>query len=227
MIWNIKKIPKIFNYFFLNKISPDNIILNSKIDITRIKYFLELKNVVHKKNFLWNGDWDKKKIDILEYRKYSASYNSVFQIYKEGKDYRECEEYKIKSKSILEGKKIGRANNIKELDDYFVSIENLKNSLNSFGYKSQIDLNNINKKNDEIGVVIGRNFEIIKLQDKFGGTHRFGLCKILGVKDIVISIKAIHLSLLEKKDIKKLINSDNTEKIITLLKDKLKIDNNS
>ena len=42
-----------------------------------------------------------KKIDILEYRKYSASYNSIFQIYKEGKNYRECEEYKIKSKSIL------------------------------------------------------------------------------------------------------------------------------
>ena len=226
MIGFIKKIPKIFNYFFLNKISSENIIFNSKIDISRIEYFLELKNAIDKRNFLWSGNWDNKKIDILEYRKYSASYNSIFQIYKEGKNYRECEEYKIKSKSILEGKKVGRANSLEELDDYFESIENLKNSINKFGYKSQIDLNNINKKNDEIGVVIGRNFEVIKLQDKFGGTHRFALCKILGVKDIVISIKAIHLSLLEKKDIRELINSDDKEKIITLLKNKIKINNN-
>ena len=223
MIGYIKKIPEIFNYLFLNKISSEKIIFNLKIDINKIEHFLELKNIINKKNFIWSGDWDKKKINISEYKNYSASYNSVYQIYKENKNYKESEEYKIKSQLILEGKKTGRGKNLSELDNYFESIEKLKISLINFGYKSQIDLNNVNNKNDEIGVVIGRNLEIIKLQDKFGGTHRFALCKIFGIKEIIISIKAIHETLLDKKDIKKLISVNDKAKIITLLKDKIKI----
>tara|TARA_B100001057_G_scaffold323142_1_gene323373 strand:+ start:1437 stop:2108 length:672 start_codon:yes stop_codon:yes gene_type:complete len=223
MIEYVKKLPEVFNYFFLNKISPEKVIFNSKINIDKIQHFLELKNIIDKKNFIWNGNWDTKKINISEYRNYSASFNSVYQIYQENKNFRESEEYKIKSKLILDGIKTGRAKNLIELDDYFESIDKLKKSLDSFGYKSQIDLKNINKKNDEIGVVIGSNYEIIKLQDKFGGTHRFGLCKILGIKDVVISIKAIHKKLITKNEIQKLIYQNDRAKIITLLKDIIKI----
>ena len=222
MISYIKSLPKKFDYFFFNKISSKNHIFNLKIDKNKIEYFLELKNIKNKKNFVWDGDWDSKKISISEYRKYSSSYNSIYEIYKENKDYSDCEEYKVKSKLILNGKQSGRGGSITELNDYFKSLDKLKNSLIQLGYKSQHELNN-NKKNDEIGVVIGSNSEIIKLEDKFGGTHRFALCKLLEIKQIIVSVKAIHKSLLKENDIKKIIAMNSNEYIVSLLKKKIEI----
>ena len=109
------------------------------------------------------------------------------------------------------------------MNDYFKSLDKLKTSLNQYGYKSQLELENDNKKNDEIGVVIGSNFEIIKLQDKFGGTHRFALCKLLEIKQIIVSVKAIHKSLLEKNDLKKIITTNDKNYIISLLKNRIEI----
>ena len=128
----------------------------------------------------------------------------------------------IKARLIFDGKKSGRGRNLTELNNYFNSIDKLKNSLDQFGYKSQLELNN-KKKNDEIGVVIGRHLEIIKLQDKFGGTHRFALCKLLEVKEIIVSVKAVHKSLLQKEDIKKIITMNDNEYITSLLKKKIEI----
>ena len=222
MISYLKSLPKRLDYFLFNKISSKNHIFNLKIDKNKIEYFLELKNIIDKKNFIWDGDWDKNKISISKYRKYSASYNSIYEIYKENKNYNECEEYMIKSRLIFDGKKSGRGENLTELNNYFNSIDKLKNSLDQFGYKSQLELNN-NKKNDESGVVIGRHLEIIKLQDKFGGTHRFALCKLLEVKEIIVSVKAVHKSLLQKEDIKKIITMNDNEYITSLLKKKIEI----
>ena len=221
MISYIKSLPDQLNYFFLNKVSSKKHIFNLKIDTNKIKYFLELKNAYNKSNFLWDGDWDNKKKDISDYRNYSDSYNSIFQIYEENKDFKECNEYKVKAKLILEEGKSGRGKNLSELDDYFKSLDELKTSLSLNGYKSQLELKNNNKKNDEIGVVIGSNFEIIKLQDKFGGTHRFAFCKLLKIKEIIVSVKAIHKSILEKKDIKKIIISNNKDYIISILKNRM------
>ena len=222
MIGFIKSLPNKFNYFFFNKISSKNHIFNLKIDTDKIKYFLELKNAIDKNNFIWSGDWDKKKINILEYRKYSPSYNSIHQIYKEHKDYKECEEYKIKAELILNGKKSGRGESLAELNDYFNSLDKLKISLKQFGYKSQLELNNNSKKYDEIGVVIGGNSEVIKLEDKFGGTHRFALCKVLKIKTIIVSVKAIHKSLLNENDLKEIENSNDEFFTKMILKEKIK-----
>jgi len=225
MINYIKSFSETLNYFFFNKISSENLIFSLKIDTNSIKYFLELKNTIDQNNFMWNGDWDIKKINISQYRHYSPSYNSMYQIYKEDKNYSECEEYKIKAKLILNGKKTARGKSLSELNDYFKSLDELKTSLDKFGYKSQLELKNNNKKNDEIGVVIDRNSEIIKLEDKFGGTHRFALCKLLEIKQITVSVKAIHKSLLEKNDIKKIMTIKNKDYITTLLKNRIKIRN--
>ena len=221
MISYIKSLPDKLNYFFFNKISSKNRIFNLKIDTNKIEYFLELKNAIDKNNFLWDGDWDNKKINISEYRNYSDGYNSIYQIYKENKDFTECNEYKVKAKLILEEGKSGRGKSLSELNDYFKSLDELKTSLNQYGYKSQLELKNNNKKNDEIGVVIGSNFEIIKLQDKFGGTHRFALCKLFEIKEIIVSVKAIHKSILEKKDIKEIITLNDKNYIISLLKNRM------
>ena len=102
MINYIKNLPNRLSYFFFNKISSKNRIFNLKIDTNRVEYFLELKNALNKNNFLWDGDWDNKKIDITEYRNYSDSFNSIYQIYRENRNFTECDEYKVKSKLILE-----------------------------------------------------------------------------------------------------------------------------
>ena len=85
MISYIKSLPDQLNYFFLKKVSSKKHIFNLKIDTNKIKYFLELKNANNKSNFLWDGDWDNKKKDISDYRNYSDSYNSIFQIMKKTK----------------------------------------------------------------------------------------------------------------------------------------------
>tara|TARA_B100000902_G_scaffold394248_1_gene450178 strand:+ start:2219 stop:2812 length:594 start_codon:yes stop_codon:yes gene_type:complete len=193
---------------------------NLKIDITKIRYFLKMKNTLDRQDFIWDGNWDKKKLKLSKYRKYNINYNSMFQIYKEKKDYIECDEFRIKSKQILLGKKTPRGNNLTELKKYFKSLDKLKNSLNKFGYKSQQNLKNKNK-NDEIGVVIGRNGEIIKLEDNFGGTHRFALCKILKIKKIIVSVKAVHKALLKKSDIERIVSKNNKIQLLKILKKKI------
>ena len=61
MISYIKSLPEKLNYFFFNKVSSKNYIFNLKADTNKIEYFLELKNAVDKTNFIWSGNWDKKK----------------------------------------------------------------------------------------------------------------------------------------------------------------------
>lgn len=221
MINYIKNLQKKINFFLFKKISSKECIFNIDIDIDKINYFLELKNIKDKKNFLWSGDWDFKKISLTHYRKYSASYNSVYQIYHEKVNYRHTEEYINKINLIHDGKNSGRGQTQKELDEYFISLDKLMLSLKKFGYKSQTELDNKSKENDEIGVVIGKNWEVIKMQNKFGGTHRFALCKIFNIKKIIVSVKAIHYSLFKEKELEKILSKDNNDEIKSYFKSKI------
>ena len=202
-----KLLKKLFYYKKKN-----NHFFSIKIDTKKIKYFLELQYALHRKNFIWVGDWDKKKRDISKYRKFNINYNSIFQIYKDKIFYKKTEEYKQKSKLIKKGVTTARGKTIKELNKYFLSLNNLKESMKNFGYLSQIQLKSKNK-NDEIGVVIGRHGEIIKLEDKFGGTHRFGLCKVLKIKKIHVNIKAIHEEFIKKNNLEKMIYKKDKKKL--------------
>ena len=221
MIKYIDKLKKKINYILFKKINSKKIFFNIPIKTNKINNFLELRNILDRTNFLWDGNWDDKKLNLINYRKYSPSYNSIFQIYHEQISYKQCEEYNNKATLINDGKKSGRGQTLKELDDYFISLDNLKEALKNFGYKSQTELNNTSKKNDEIGVVIGKNWDVIKLQDKFGGTHRFALSKILDIKEIIVSVKAMHSSLFEKREIKKILSEDNHDDVKLYLKKKV------
>ena len=75
------------------------------------------------------------------------------------------------------------------------------------GYKSQKEIN-INS-NDEIGVFISANGEIIKAEDKYGGTHRFALAKILKLRDVYINIRAVDQKFLKKHIYKNMISKNN------------------
>ena len=215
-----QKLNNIINYFLFRKILSKKFMFNLNIDIKKIQYFLKMENTLDRDDFIWDGNWDKKKLKLSKYRKYNLNYNSMFQIYKEKKNYTKCDEFKFKSKQLLIGKKNPRGNNLIELKKYFKSLDRLKNSLNKFGYKSQQNLKNKNK-NDEVGVVIGRNGEIIKLEDNFGGTHRFALCKILKIKNIIVSVKSVHKAILKKSDIERTISKNDKLHLIKILKKKI------
>ena len=205
------KIYKLFKKLFFYK-KTNNYLFSLQIDLKNIKYFLKLEDALSRENFIWSGDWDKRKKNISTYRKYNINYNSIFQIYKDKIFYKKTEEYKQKSKLIKKGVTTARGKTIKELNKYFLSLNNLKESMKNFGYLSQIQLKSKNK-NDEIGVVIGRHGEIIKLEDKFGGTHRFGLCKVLKIKKIHVNIKAIHEEFIKKNNLEKMIYKKNKKKL--------------
>ena len=211
----------VYRYFNSNK-NTHNYFINLKIDISKIKFFLELKNFKDEKSFLWDGDWDKKKIKITKYREYNINYNSMFQIYKEKIDFKKSDEYKFKLQQIKNGKTTPRGKTINQLDNYFASLDYLKNSLKRAGYLSQSQLRSV-RKNDEIGVVIGRNGEIIKIEDKFGGTHRFAMCKILKIKHIIVSVKAIHKSFISANELKKILAKKNRKQLEAKIKKKLRI----
>lgn len=84
------------------------------------------------------------------------------------------------------------------------------------GYKSQKKLNH--KIGDEIGVFIGTNGELIKAEDKYGGTHRYALAKILKLRHVYISVKGVDLSFLKKHIFKDMKPNDNE----LVIKDKIK-----
>ena len=62
MIKYIKYLQKKTNYFLFKKLSSQEYIFSINLDINKIRYFLELKNIKDRRNFLWFGDWDNKKI---------------------------------------------------------------------------------------------------------------------------------------------------------------------
>ena len=213
-------IKKFFNHYFSFNENAYNYFFNLKVNINKINFFLKLKNFKDKNSFIWDGDWDKQKIKITKYRKYNINYNSMFQIYKEKINFKKSDEYKFKLQQIKSGKNTARGKTINQLDDYFASLNNLKNSLKKRGYLSQSQLSSV-RKNDEIGVVIGRNGEIIKIEDKFGGTHRFAICKIFKINHIIVNVKAIHKSLINTDELKKILVNKDKKKLEDKIKKKL------
>jgi hypothetical protein len=216
-----KKFFKKNKNFFFNILS-EKMYFNYSINTSDIKFLLKKKDFKNTKNFFLRGDWDQKKVSLQKYRGLSKNYNSVFQIYEENKNYYDTDEYIEKFKIINEGKKTDRGqSSISELNKYFKQLDDLKNSLQLKGYLSQKELG-LQNLNDEIGVVIDRNGKIIKLEDKFGGTHRFALCKILKIKKIIVNVKAVHFEFLDNENLVDLLKNFEEKKLIYILKNKLK-----
>ena len=142
-------------------------------------------------SFFWDGDWDLNGLDIdKHYADYSTSYRSMFQIFCEGRHYKDSDEFQEKLKIIELRGKSARGNSVNELSSYFESILELKERISKVGYKLQKEMGN--DPFDEIGVFIGRDGTILKAEDKFCGTHRFAIAKILKLQKIPVCILAVH-----------------------------------
>lgn len=142
-------------------------------------------------SFFWPGDWDlqRKPIDP-DYEEQSVAYRSVKQIFVEGRNYRESDEYRAKATELQSGNGSVRGGTIEELNEYFESLLSLSETIRTDGYKSQKELGG--KPFDEIGVFMGRDGSLIKAEDNFSGTHRFALARILKVPTVPVTVLAVH-----------------------------------
>lgn len=142
-------------------------------------------------SMFWSGEWDLHTVEIdSHYLQESQSYRSVFQILREGYHYTMCDEYKAKLRAIKNNKSTARGSSVAELNSYFENLLKIAESVKKNGYQSQAILNG--DPNDEIGIFIGRNGEMIKPEDKFSGTHRFAIAKCLGIEKVCVRILAVH-----------------------------------
>jgi hypothetical protein len=142
-------------------------------------------------SLFWEGNWDLNVKNIDQYyRDASQSYRSVHQILKEGYHYTECDEYKAKLRTINNKKSTARGSSVDELNSYFENLLDIVESVKNDGYQSQNMING--DPNDEVGVFIGRDGDIIKPEDKFSGTHRFAIARCLGIESICVQILAVH-----------------------------------
>ena len=205
------------------KLPANKLNLIIKIRLSHIKFFLPNKYIYSRKYYIWNGNWFKKKISIRYYKNYNLNYNSVFQIFTKKINFKKSDEYKLKLNHIKKFGVTARGHkSINELNLYFKGLSQLHKNMKMNGYKSQKQLNN-NKIGDEIGVFLGPSGEIIKAEDKFRGTHRFALSKILNIKYVYINVRAVDFNFLKKNVFKNMAITDNEVTMIKKIKLFLKI----
>ena len=135
----------------------------------------------------------KIKLIDNDYSYYNKGYKSMYEIYVHGKPYTECEEYHLKKELIVSGLDNGRGfRNMKDLNDYYLFLDKIYTDMKANGYKTQQELGNYTE--DEIGVFISTSGDVIKAEDNMGGSHRFAMARILGIKYIPVIIEGIHNS---------------------------------
>lgn len=217
------------NYFFNFQVDKkfiylplSNLNLIVKVKLSHIDYFLPIKYIKDEKKFFWKTNYFKKKKKIKYYLRYNKNYKSIFQIFKNKKDFKNSAEYKDKVSQLKRYGITTRGHkSIEELNLYFNELFKLFTHMKKRGYLPQKKLPiklRSDKIGDEIGVFIGPNGEIVKAEDKFCGTHRFALAKLLNLDYIYINIRAIDLNFAKKKLFKNISSKDNKKKLFKEIK---------
>ena len=190
-----------------------NVNIIQKIKSSHIKSFLPNKYIPNKRLYIWTNDWFKQRLPIKNYNEYNLNYNSVFQIFDRKISYKNSNEYRIKLEQLKKKNVDTRGHkNINELNSYFINLSKIYNDIKLNGYKSQKKLKS-KSIYDEIGVFLGPNGEIIKAEDKYKGTHRFAISKILKLKYIYINVRAVDIMFLKNHIFKNITTRDN-EKVV-------------
>lgn len=182
--------------FYYNNLLIRTIVIKTDL----IKWGGRPPDVVEREEFIIEGDWDVKyKLPVKDYLYDYPNSRAVFDVFVYGKHYKETKRYQNMMKLLRENKiddwRLKRCKTEKDIDEYFLRIKCLYESVKNDGYKSQKHLGTI-KANDEICVYIDRNGEFHKLQGS--GHHRLAIAKILEIKNIPVTIRGIHFEWAKK-----------------------------
>jgi len=179
-----------------------------KLDLNKIHFVSPKRFQFHLSNnlfFKWSnsmrildGDWDFTKISYEEL----ISYQTIKEIFKEGKRWDETELYYILPDKIKNGKKIWTFKNEKARDKWFDITEQLYKRIRDYGYKSQQELysfkNRLVPKKwvpvfDEITAAIDRDGQFLFIN----GKHRLAIAKVLDIPEIPVVVLIRHKKWLE------------------------------
>jgi len=179
-----------------------------RLDLNKI-YFVSPKRfqfyLINNLFFKWSnsmrildGDWDFTKRPYEEL----ISYQTIKDIFKEGKRWDNTKLYYILPDKIKNGKKIWTFKNEKARDKWFTLTEQLYKRIRNYGYKSQQELysfkNRLAPKKwtpvfDEITAAIDRDGQFLFIN----GKHRLAIAKVLDIPEIPVVVLIRHKKWLE------------------------------
>ena len=110
----------------------------------------------------------------------------------EGRPLTESQQYKDMHTKVQQGTNAYWCTTAEEVEEYFVLLKQTLNSIQSSGYKSQVELGGDPKTGEhinEIMVSIGRDGSF---HHEKGGSHRLTLAKLLDIKSVPVTIIRYH-----------------------------------
>lgn len=195
-----------------------------RVKVDRIRQFVPLNAVARSRlrlglvqqTFLWPGNWDLQSRDIsLEYSRRSTSYRTVWQVFSEGMPFQQSDEYKRLVSLLQQTGKTPRGNSISEIHQYFHKLALIALKMEAGQYHSEVDFKVA--RHDEIGVAVGRHGELLKMEDKFGGTHRLALAHVLKLSHVTVQICAVHPKFVHSNQ--QMLTSETKPEMLAALRD--------
>lgn len=177
-----------------------------RVETARLSHFVPLTAVARtrfqlelaRNTFVWPGDWDLRAREIsLEYCAQSIAYRSVLQIFRDNIPFQYCDEYRRLILLLEESGTSPRGQSVDEVNEYFLSLFRLASDMQARRFRPTVSFDVA--RHDEIGVAVGRHGELLKMQDKFGGTHRFALAQVLNIPHVAVQVVAVHPLFIESQ----------------------------
>jgi len=163
----------------------DMLVFNIYTD--KLEYHIKDSENMPGNKFIWAGDWDKNIFPIEEHEKFIM----IKEAFKENKKYEDIQFYSIAMDKILNGNPLRRGELIldsrENIIKYFEKQEKIFMDIKKNGYKEKIA--------SEVGVAVDRNGQLLHFRQ---GHHSLAFAKILGIRNIVVRVRAIHSLWLER-----------------------------
>ena len=164
------------------------------INPKRINFFLQSYGkgkMSSLSSYIRDGDWDLHKVILNNPDDPNQiGYRSMIQIFHEKKSITESEQFlSMVEKIELNGYVVRDGKNLVSISDvlsYFENLREIFTKMSKQGYKNQLELGDFGS---EIGVVIDRNGNFLKVG---GGRHRFAMALLLKLNSVPVEIRFVH-----------------------------------
>ncbi len=146
------------------------------------------------RGIIFDGNWDvEDKRDIASYLNSYIYSKAVYQIFRDGMDYKQTDQYKEMSRFVKSGLSSSwqarGCSSESDIQEYFCQMRETFEAIRDTGYKSQEQLGG-KEWYDEIKVFVDRNGELHKQQA--AGHHRLAMARILDVPKLPVVVLGVH-----------------------------------